>query len=390
MRVILFTGKGGVGKTTIAAASAMRVAELGHKTLVVSTDAAHSLGDSFDVKLGNSPTKVADKLWAQEVNVLEEIAANWKTVQEYMASFFKSRGVEDILAEEMAVLPGMDELFGLLHLHRAKQTRQYDCVIVDCAPTGQTLRLLSLPEVSRWWMQKIFPVERKVAKTLRMMRKKTILTIPVPDDALYASIQVLFDNIGALKELLADPKKTSVRIVLNPEKIILEETQRAYTYLNLYGYPVDCVVANRILPDEVTDSYFSNWRKTQSKYMSKIESVFSPLPVLRSKLMRSEIVGTKRLSRLGKYIYGSDDPSKIYYDQRPQQVISEQDGYVLIIQLPFAKKASLDILRNEDQLTVRIGNYRREILLPATLSLLQIGKAKLESNELRIAFVKGE
>jgi len=390
MRVILFTGKGGVGKTTIAAASAMRVAELGHKTLVVSTDAAHSLGDSFDVKLGNSPTKVADKLWAQEVNVLEEIAANWKTVQEYMASFFKSRGVEDILAEEMAVLPGMDELFGLLHLHRAKQTNQYDCVIVDCAPTGQTLRLLSLPEVSRWWMQKIFPVERKVAKTLRMMRKKTILTIPVPDDALYASIQVLFDNIGALKELLADPKKTSVRIVLNPEKIILEETQRAYTYLNLYGYPVDCVIANRILPDEVTDSYFSSWRKTQSKYMSKIESVFSPLPVLRSKLMRSEIVGTKRLSKLGKYIYGSDDPSRIYYDQIPQQVITEQDGYVLIIQLPFVKKASLDILRNEDQLTVRIGNYRREILLPATLSLLQIGKAKLESNELRIAFVKGE
>ncbi|NIP25153.1 MAG: TRC40/GET3/ArsA family transport-energizing ATPase [Phycisphaerae bacterium] len=390
MRVILFTGKGGVGKTTIAAASAMRVAELGHKTLVVSTDAAHSLGDSFDVKLGNSPTKVADKLWAQEVNVLEEIAANWKTVQEYMASFFKSRGVEDILAEEMAVLPGMDELFGLLHLHRAKQTNQYDCVIVDCAPTGQTLRLLSLPEVSRWWMQKIFPVERKVAKTLRMMRKKTILTIPVPDDALYASIQELFDNIGALKELLADPKKTSVRIVLNPEKIILEETQRAYTYLNLYGYPVDCVIANRILPDEVTDSYFSSWRKTQSKYMSKIESVFSPLPVLKSKLMRSEIVGTKRLSRVGKYIYGSDDPSKIYYDQIPQQVITEQDGYVLVIQLPFVKKAGLDILRNEDQLTVRIGNYRREILLPATLSLLQIGKAKLESNELRIAFVKGE
>ncbi|MHC4282818.1 MAG: ArsA family ATPase [Planctomycetota bacterium] len=390
MRVILFTGKGGVGKTTIAAASAMRTAELGHKTLVVSTDAAHSLGDSFDVRLGNSPTKVADNLWAQEVNVLEEIAANWKTVQEYLASFFKSRGVDDILAEEMAVLPGMDELFGLLHLHRAKQSRQYDCIIVDCAPTGQTLRLLSLPEVSRWWMQKIFPVERKVAKTLRMMRKKTILTIPVPDDALYASIQELFDNIGALKELLAEPKKTSVRIVLNPEKIILEETQRAYTYLNLYGYPVDCVVANRILPEEVTDSYFSSWRKAQLKYMSKIESVFSPLPVLRSKLMRSEIIGTKRLSRLGKYIYNNDDPTKIYYDQRPQQVIKEQDGYVLVLQLPFVKKAGLDILRNEDQLTVRIGNYQREILLPATLSLLQIGKAKLESNELRIAFVKGD
>jgi len=390
MRVILFTGKGGVGKTTIAAASAMRAAEHGHKTLVVSTDAAHSLGDSFDVRLGNSPTKVADKLWAQEVNVLEEIAANWKTVHEYLASFFKSRGVDDILAEEMAVVPGMDEMFGLLHLHRAKQSRQYDCVVVDCAPTGQTLRLLSLPDVMRWWMQKFFPLERKVAKTLRKMRKKTIMTIPIPEDALYASIQELFDDIGSLKDLLSEPKNTSVRIVLNPEKIILEETQRAYTYLNLYGYPVDCVVANRILPEEVTDSYFSSWRKKQRKYMTKIESMFSPLPVLRSKLMRSEIVGVKRLARLGEYIYGTDDPAKVYYDQRPQQVVKEQDAYVLVIQLPFVKKAGLDILRNEDQLTVRIGNYRREILLPATLSLLEIGKAKLESNELRIAFVEGE
>ena len=258
MRVILFTGKGGVGKTTIAAASAMRAADLGHRTLVVSTDAAHSLGDSFDMNLGNAPTRVADNLWAQEVNVLDEIAANWKTVQEYIASFFKSRGVADILAEEMAVLPGLDELFGLLHLHRARQSSQYDCVMVDCAPTGQTLRLLSLPEVSQWWMEKFFPIERKLAKTLRSMRKRTIMTVPIPHDDVYASIQELFDNIGSLKELLVEPKKTSVRIVLNPEKIIIAETQRAYTYLNLYGYSVDCVVANRILPEEVTDSYFSS------------------------------------------------------------------------------------------------------------------------------------
>jgi arsenite-transporting ATPase len=389
MRVILFTGKGGVGKTTIAAASAMRAAELGHKTLVVSTDAAHSLGDSFEVRLQNSPTEIAGNLWAQEVNVLDEIATNWKTVQEYMATFFKSHGVDDILAEEMAVLPGMDELFGLLHIHRARKSRQYDCVIIDCAPTGQTLRLLSLPEVARWWMQKIFPIERKVAKTLRSMKKRTILTIPIPDDSVYASIQELFDSIGALKELLADPKQTSVRIVLNPEKIILEETQRAYTYLNLYGYPVDCVIANRILPDEVTDSYFSGWHKSQQKYMDKIESVFSPLPVLKSKLMRSEIVGLKRLAQLGTDIYGSDDPANVLYDQKPQQVVKEADAYVLILRLPFVKKAELDILRNEDQLTVRIGNYRREILLPNTLSLLQLGKATLKADELRIAFVKG-
>jgi len=390
MRVILFTGKGGVGKTTVAAATATRAAELGYRTLVISTDPAHSLGDSFDLTLGNSLTKVSDNLWAQEINVLQEIEANWKTVQDYMASFFKSTGVDDILAEEMAVLPGTDELFGLFHIHKANQSGDYDCLIVDCAPTGQTLRLLSFPEVARWWMQKIFPVERKVAKTLRAMKKRTIMSVPIPEDSVYASIQELFDDIGALKELLAEPETTSVRIVLNPEKIILEETQRAYTYLNLYGYPVDCVIANRILPDEVTDSYFSGWRKAQQKYMEKVESVFSPLPILQSKLMRSEIVGRKLLTQLGQDIYGQQDPTRVYYSQRPQQVIKEGQTYVLVLKLPFVKKAGLDVLKNQDELTIQIGSYRREILLPSTLSLLQVEKATLKANELRITFVKGE
>jgi len=390
MRVILFTGKGGVGKTTIAAATATRAAELGHKTLVISTDAAHSLGDSFDLQLGNTPAKVSDNLWAQEINVLHEIEANWKTIQEYMASFFRSTGVDDILADEMAVLPGVEELFGLFHIHRADQSGKYDCLIIDCAPTGQTLRLLSMPEVARWWMQKIFPVERKVAKTLRAMKKKTIMSIPIPEDLVYASIQQLFDDIGTLKEMLAEPDKTSVRIVLNPERIVLEETQRAYTYLNLYGYPVDCVIANRILPNEVTDSYFSGWRKTQRKYMDKVESMFSPLPILRSKLMRSEIVGRKLLAEFGRDLYGNDDPTKVFYGQRAQQVVKDGDAYVLILRLPFVKKAELDVLKDEDELTIQIGGYRREILLPGALSLLQVGKATLEANELRIHFVKGE
>jgi arsenite-transporting ATPase len=390
MRVLLFTGKGGVGKTTVAAATATRAAELGHRTLVISTDAAHSLGDSLDLQLGNTVTKVSDKLWAQEINILHEIEANWKTIQEYMASFFRSTGVDDILAEEMAILPGVDEMFGLFHIYRAEQSGKYDCLIVDCAPTGQTLRLLSMPEVARWWMQKIFPVERKLAKTLRAMKKKTIMSIPIPEDLVYASIQRLFDDIGALKEMLAEPDRTSVRIVLNPEKIVLEETQRAYTYLNLYGYPVDCVIANRILPEEVKDSYFSGWRKTQNKYMDKVESMFSPLPILRSNLMRSEIVGQSLLTQLGRDLYGDDDPTKVFYEERAQQVVKDGDGYLLILKLPFVKKAELDILKNEDELTIQIGGYRREILLPSALSLLQVGKATLKANELRITFIKGQ
>jgi len=389
MRVILFTGKGGVGKTTIAAATATRTAAFGHRTLVISTDSAHSLGDSFDRQLGNSPTKIGDNLWGQEISVLEEIAENWKTIQEYMASFFRSTGVDDILAEEMAVLPGMDELFGLFHIHKANLSGKYDCLIVDCAPTGQTLRLLSFPEVARWWMQKIFPVERKVAKSLRAMKKRTILSIPIPEDSVYVSVQKLFEDIGALSELLAEPETTSVRIVLNPEKIILEETQRAYTYLNLYGYSVDCVIANRILPAEVVDSYFSGWRDTQKKYMEKIESVFSPLPILKSKLMRSEIVGLQSLERLGRDIYGEDDPARVYYDESPQRVVKEGDGYAMILKLPFAKKAHLEVLKNEDQLTIQIGNFRREVLLPGVLALLRVGRATFEAGELKVTFVKG-
>ena len=389
MRVILFTGKGGVGKTTIAAATATRTAELGHKTLVISTDAAHSLGDSLGLQLGNSPTKISDNLWAQEVNVLEEITANWQTIQNYLASFFKSTGVDDILAEEMAILPGLDEMFGLFHIHKANQSGMYDCLIVDCAPTGQTLQLLSMPEVARWWMQKFFPVERKIAKALRAMRKKKIMSIPIPEDSVYASIQQLYDDVGALKEMLAEPGTTSVRIVLNPEKIVLEETRRAYTYLNLYGYPVDCVIANRILPDEVTDSYFSDWRKTQRRYMAKIERIFSPLPVLQSKLMRSEIAGRKLLIQLGKDIYGGQDPTKVYCDQRPQQILRDKKAYVLVLKLPFVKKAEVNILKNEHELTIQIGSYRRDILLPSALSPLDVEKATLKADELRITFFKG-
>jgi arsenite-transporting ATPase len=389
MRVILFTGKGGVGKTTIAAATATRTAQLGHKTLVISTDAAHSLGDSLDLQLGNSPTKISNNLWAQEVNVLEEIAANWQTIQNYMASFFKSTGVDDILAEEMAILPGLDELFGLFHIHKAHLSGTYDCLIVDCAPTGQTLQFLSMPEVVRWWMQKFFPIERKIAKTLRAMRKKKIMSIPIPEDSVYASIQQLYDNVGALKEMLTEPSTTSVRIVLNPEKIVLEETQRAYTYLNLYGYPVDCVIANRILPDEVTDSYFSAWRKSQRRYMAKIESIFSPLPLLQSKLMPSEVVGRKLLVQLGRDIYSGQDPTKVYCDRRPQKILRDKQAYVLVLKLPFVKKSEVNILKNAHELTIQIGNYRRDILLPSALSLMDVEKATLKADELRVTFLKG-
>ena len=385
MRIILFTGKGGVGKTTIASATALQAAALGHKTLAISTDASHSLADAFNLQMGNTPVKLTENLWGQQVDVLEEIDANLRVIQDYLASVIRSRGIDHIIADEMAVLPGMDELFGLLHIHRAKQSRKYDCVIVDCAPTGQTLRLLSLPEVAQWWMEKIFPVERKVAKVLRPMTK-TIMSFPIPEDSFFASAQRIFNDTEKLKELLVDARTTSVRLVLNPEKIVVEETQRAYTYLNLYGYSVDSVIVNRILPDAVVDTYFKNWHKSQHKYLDKIIAAFSPLPILRSQLMRSEIVGMAPLLRLAKSIYGGEDPTKIYYDGTPQKITREGKKYVLRLSLPFAKKADLEVLKNEEQLILRVGSYRRDLFLPGALALLTIEKASFESGELRISF----
>lgn len=389
MRTILFTGKGGVGKTTVAAATATRTAELGHKTLIISTDPAHNLADTFGIRLGNSPVKMGENIWGQEINVIEEIAVNWKTIQNYVASVIKSRGIDEILAEEMAVLPGLDELFALLEIYKANRTGKYDCLIVDCAPTGQTLRLTSLPDVARWWMQKIFPAERKIAKTLRAMKKTTIMTIPIPEDDVYASIQRFFNDIGRLKELLTDPRKTSIRLVLNPEKIVVEETRRAYTYLNLYGYSVDCIVVNRLLPAAVADSYLQNWHKTQDRELARIEMSFSPLPILKSELMRSEVLGRSALAQLAKHIYGTDDPMKIYYKEKVQRISKEGGCYTLTVKVPFVKKGDLEVLKNEDQVTITIGNYRREIILPSALALHDIKRAKLESNELKITFAKG-
>jgi arsenite-transporting ATPase len=275
MRVILFTGKGGVGKTTVAAATALHSARLGKRTVVLSTDAAHSLGDSFDVPLGPEPTQIGDKLWAQETDVEYNLRKHWGTVEQWLRSLLQWRGLDELVADEIAILPGMDELSALLWINQHCGSGEYDVVVVDCAPTGETLKLLSVPDVAGWWVEKMLPIHRRVVSVLRPVIRP-FTDLPLPGDDVYAAGEDLFRRLEELHLLLADPDISSVRLVVNAEKMVIKEAQRTFTYLNLYGYATDAVVCNRLLPDEVQDGYFAAWKVTRRSTSSYQEASASP------------------------------------------------------------------------------------------------------------------
>ncbi len=290
MRVMLYTGKGGVGKTTISAATAVRCAELGYRTVVLSTDLAHSLADSFDQPLGPEPVPLSQNLWAQESDIYFNLDRYWNTVQRWINALFAWRGVDELVAEELAVLPGMDELANLLWIDTHRKSGNFDVIIVDCAPTGETLRLLSFPEIARWWVEKLLPVHRRMAAFLRPVMR-TWIGMPLPDDDVYDSVQELFVQLDDMHATLVDPDVTTVRLVLNPEKMVIKEAQRTYTYLNLFGYPSDLVVCNRVLPPAVRDEYFAGWRESQEAYRQQVRDTFAPLPMVEVPLFGREIVG---------------------------------------------------------------------------------------------------
>lgn len=385
MRIILYTGKGGVGKTTVSAATALRTSQMGHRTLVISTDPAHSLADAFDLPLGHNPTPVTERLWGQEVNVLQEISTYWGEVQTYLAALFATRGIDDVVAEEIAVLPGMDELCSLLHVKRHAQSGEYDCLVVDCAPTGETMRLLSFPEVAEWYMEKLFPWERRIAKTLRPL-VQPLVPIPLPTDSVYDAVERLFNHVRRIKPILSDPTLTSVRLVLNPEKMVIKEAQRAFTYLNLYGYPTDAVISNRNLPDSLTDPYFRQWHASQRRYREAIGHAFAPLPILEAPFFDHEIVGLKALGEMAEALFPTQDPSKILYAGSLQAVEKKGEEYVLRLRLPFVSREQVQMVKHGDELAVSIGNFRRDLILPRALSGLEVRKAQLEEGELILRF----
>ncbi len=393
MRIILYTGKGGVGKTSVAAATAVRCADLGYRTIVISTDAAHSLADSFDLPLGPEPTLVAPNLWGQELDVLYQMDKHWGNVQKYFATVLAWRGLDDIIAEELVVLPGMEELASLLqivHLHDGQPGhRDYDVIIVDCAPTGATLQLLSFPEVARWYLEKIFPLERKAVQLSRPLLR-AVTDLPIPDDELFDTISDLVMQLTRMHNLLSDPQKSSIRLVLNPEKMVIKEAQRTFAYLNLYGFLTDAVVSNRLIPARVQDSYFDSWKESHEKYSQMIEEAFSPLPILKAPLFDQEVVGLDMLRRMAESIYGDSDPAEVYFVGQTHSVEKKDGRYILSLLLPFVEKENLQLTRSGDELIVHIGNRKRNLILPRVLVSLDVQSARFDEDTLVITFGEGE
>ncbi len=384
-RIILYTGKGGVGKTSVAAATALRCADLGYRTMVLSTDAAHSLGDSFDTPLGSTPTEIAPRLWGQEVDVLHQMDEYWGTVQEYLSGLLVWRGADGLVAQEASVLPGMEELASLLQITHLHDSGDYDVIIIDCAPTGETLKFLSFPEAARWYLAQIFPVQRKVAQLAGPLIR-AMTDIPTPDDRVFDSIHELLIQLDRMHELLADPARSSVRIVLNPEKMVVKEAQRSYTYLSLYGFPTDAIISNRILPSFVTDAYLQGWKDMQEKYGQLVEQAFSPLPIYKVPLFDHEMVGPAMLRRMAEAIYAETDPTQVMYRGQPQSIVPANGGYDLQLRLPLVDRSTVDLGRFGDELVIDIGNFRRNLILPRTLAGLDVSKATFQGDTLIIHF----
>ena len=389
MRVILMTGKGGVGKTSVAAATGLRCAELGYKTLVLSTDPAHSLADSFDLPLGHEATQIKPNLWGAELDALRELESNWGAVKRYITQVLQARGMEGIQAEELAILPGMDEIFGLVRMKRHYDEGQYDVLIIDSAPTGTALRLLSLPEVGGWYMRRFYKPFQKMSVALRPLVEpffKPIAGFSLPDKEVMDAPYEFYEQIEALEKVLTDNTQTSVRLVMNPEKMVIKESLRAHAYLSLYNVSTDMVVSNRIIPDHVTDPFFMRWKENQTIYRKEIHDNFHPLPVKEVPLFQEEMCGLAALERLKDILYEGEDPAQVYYKENTLRVVQQGNEYSLEIYLPGIPKDQVELSKSADELNIRIGNHRRNLVLPQALAAMQPSGAKMEEDYLKIRF----
>jgi arsenite-transporting ATPase len=384
-RVLLFTGKGGVGKTTTAAATALRCADAGLRTLVCSTDPAHSLADAYDLDLGDIPSPVVPGLWGQQLDAQARMEDTWEEIQAWLRDVFQWAGVAAIEAEELALVPGLDELFSLGDIKSHAESGEYDVVVVDCAPTAETLRLLSLPDILRWYMDRVFPLSRKVNRMVSPLLGR-VAGLPTPGDEVFGSAERFYARLDGVRELLTDTERTSVRLVVNPERLVVAEARRTHTYLSLYGYRVDAVVANRLLPDVISDPWFATWRERHAEHLGSITEGFAPLPILRAELAADELVGADALRGFAEGLYGDLDPAAVLHHGEPLAVTRTPSGYELTIELPFADKDDLELGRRDDELLVRVGSHRRAIVLPDSLRRRPVGAAALRNGRLRVTF----
>lgn len=387
MRVLLVTGKGGVGKTTTAAATALRLAGDGHSVVVTSADPAHSLGDSFDVDLGPVPIEVAPGCAAQQIDARERFEEHWAEIRDWLLQVFDWAGVESVEAEELAVLPGLDELFALTEIESLCSSGDYDVVVVDCGPTAETIRLLSLPDVIGWYMDRLFPASRRLHRMVAPVLSR-VSRLPVADDAVFAAGQRLYDRLDAVHRILADPEITSARLVVNPERMVVAEARRTFTQLSLFGYQVDAVIVNRVLPDEVSDPWFDRWRATHDEHLDVICADFAPVPVLRSELAPCDVVGIDALRALGDELWAGHDPFDRLTTRRPMQLRRcEPDGtFELSVELPFAVSSDIDVARSGDELLITLGSQRRALALPESLRRREVISATVSNGTLRVRF----
>jgi arsenite/tail-anchored protein-transporting ATPase len=385
MRILLFTGKGGVGKTTVAAATAARIAASGQRTIVLSTDPAHSLADVFDLALGDDPTPVAPYLWGQQLNARLRFEQAWDDVRDYMVGVLDWAGADAVEAEELAVVPGLDEVFALADIKAFATSDEYDAVVVDCAPTAETIRLLSLPDVLGWYMDRVFETQRRITKLARPVLDR-LTSLPIAGDQVFGAIRQFYDRLDGVRELLTDGGVTSARLVVNPERMVVAEARRTFTYLSLFGYHVDAVIANRMLPDAIDDPWFTRWKATQSAHLELIEDAFRPLPVLAAELAGHELAGHRELSAFGAALYGARDPASRLAAIQPLRVDAVGSSLVLSVHLPFTESDDVSLGRSDEELFLTVGPHRRAFVLPDSLLRREVTGARLTGDRLEVEF----
>lgn len=382
MRIILYLGKGGVGKTTVSAATAVRSAQLGKRTLVVSTDLAHSLADCLQTNLTSSPIELIDNLWAQEVNVLDEMRRGWGKLQESVTKSLRKQGIDSVIAEELALIPGMDEIVSLINIYRNARENNFETVIIDAAPTGETVRLLSMPDTFQWYAGRINKLKGGVLNLAR-----PLINAVLPTTEILEAVQSLSERVKTLRQVLSDPEISSYRPVVNPERMVLKEALRAETYLALFGYPIDGVICNRVIPaGDYQDVFMQELYRNQEKLRKRIHQTFAPLPIWEGPYCSHEILGIKQLDELATTIFGEQDPTQIFYRGAVQEITAHGDIYILRLPLPHVEMDKVVMTKKGDEMIIEIGNFKRDITLPSVLAHHEAVVAKFVNKALEIHF----